>query len=65
MANFITANAGIRITNAEGKRICSALNVAPTVTADTAAAFISAIETIYNNGPCTARLSLAMDIERG
>ena len=31
-------------------------------TADTAAAFVNAIETIYNNGACTARMSVTMDI---
>ena len=64
MANFNTTNANIRLTNAERKSICSVNNVSPTVTAETAAAFVSAIETIYNNGTCTARISIAMDIVR-
>ena len=62
MANFVTAFAGIRLTNEEGKSICSVSRVSPTVTADTAAAFVNAIETIYNNGACTARMSVTMDI---
>ena len=62
MANFVTVSAGIRIRSAEGKSVCSVARVSPTVTADTAAAFVSAIEKIYNNGPCTARMSVTMDI---
>jgi len=64
MANFVTAFAGIRLLNEEGKSICSVSRVSPTVTADTATAFVNAIETIYNNGACTARMSVTMDIER-
>ena len=64
MANFVTASASIRISNKESKRVCSVSNVSATVTADTAAAFVDAIEQIYNNGDCTARFSVAMDIER-
>jgi len=62
MANFVTAFAGIRLSNEEGKSICSISRVSPTVTADTAVAFVNAIETIYNNGACTARMSVTMDI---
>jgi len=64
MANFVTVSAGIRLTNEEGKSVCSIARVSPAVTADTAAAFVSAIETIYNNGTCTARMSVTMDIAR-
>jgi len=64
MANFNTTSASIRLTNEERKSICSVSNVSPTVTADTAAAFVNAIEKIYNNGTCTARMSIAMDIVR-
>jgi len=64
MANFNTTSASIRLTNEERKSICSVGNVSPTVTADTAAAFVSAIEKIYNNGTCTARMSIAIDIVR-
>jgi len=64
MATFATAFANLRISNTESKRVCSVSNVCPTVSANTAAAFVDAIETIYNNGTCTARFSVAMDIER-
>ena len=64
MANFATAFASIRMSNEQGKRICSINNVSPTVSAETAAAFVDAIETIYNNGSCSARMSVAVDIER-
>ena len=56
MASFATASANIRLTNEERKSICSVRNVSPTVTADTAAAFVDAIEKIYNNGKCIANV---------
>jgi len=62
MANFVVASASIRLTNEDGRSICSVSNVSPIVTAETAVAFVNAVETIYNNGPCTARMSVAMDI---
>ena len=65
MAEFVTTSANIRLTNEERKSICPVSGVSPTVSAETAAAFVDAIETLYNNGDCTARLSIAMDIVRG
>jgi len=64
MANLVAASANIRLINAERQSICSVSNVSPTVSADTAVAFVNAVETLYNGGPCTARLSVVMDIER-
>jgi len=64
MAIFATKSANIRMANEDGKRICTLHNVSPTVSATTAAAFVGAIETIHNNGPCTARMNVVMDIER-
>lgn len=64
MANFVTASASIRLTNEDNKRVCSVNNVSPTVSAETAGAFIDAIETLYNYGECTARMNIALDIVR-
>ena len=63
MPQFDPVSAVMRIFN-EKERICSVLGVAYDVTAQTAANFVDAIETIYNNGDCTARLSITMDLIR-
>jgi len=63
MPEFVTAFASMRLRNEEGKSVFSVTNVSPTVTAETAAAFVGAVETIYNNGPCTARLNIVRDLE--
>ena len=62
MAELTAASASIRLTNEEGRSICFVNNVLPTVTAETAAAFVDAIETLYNNGECAARMNIAYDI---
>ena len=64
MANLVAASANIRLVNEDRKSICSVSNVSPTVSAQTAANFVDAIEKIYNNGTCTARMSVVMDIVR-
>ena len=62
MADFANASAGIRITDEDRKSICAVTNVNPAVTADTATAFVRAIEKIHNNGTCTGRLNIAYKI---
>ena len=64
MASFNTTSASIRIANKEGKRVLSATNVSPTVTPQAAAGFVAAVETMYNNGDCNARVSIAMELDR-
>jgi len=64
MASFATKSARIRITNEDNASICSVGGVSPTVTADTAASFVDAIEKLYNDGHCDARMTVAMDIVR-
>jgi len=59
MAQLKPTAAGIRFTNEDGRSICFVRNVSHSVTADTAAAFANAIETLYNNGHCDARLNVA------
>ena len=62
MASIDVIGANIRLTNEENRSVCLINNVSPNVSANTAAAFVSAIEKIYNNGPCTARMNVAYDI---
>jgi len=62
MANFSNASANIRIVNEDRRSVCSLNNVNPSVSATTAAAFVGALKTIYNNGNCTARLNISQDI---
>ena len=64
MAQFHVAHANIRINNDEAQRVCTLSNVSPAVPAQTAANFVTAIEKLYNNGPCTARMSVVSDIVR-
>ena len=64
MASFVTNSARIRLTNEDNVSICSVGGISPTVTADTAAAFVAAIEKLYNDGQCDARMTVAMDIVR-
>ena len=61
MPQFNPMSTAMRISN-EKERICSVLGVAHDVTAQTAANFVNAIQTIYGNGECTARLSITMDL---
>ena len=62
MANLTPASAGIRLSNEDGRSICFVNNVSPSVSAETALGFVRAIETIYNNGDCTARMNVVYDI---
>ncbi|MCL2499457.1 MAG: hypothetical protein FWE90_03865 [Defluviitaleaceae bacterium] len=64
MAEYKAISANLRVTNGDKARVCSVLNVAHDAAAQTVANFVDAIETIYNNGPCAARLSLALDLVR-
>jgi hypothetical protein len=56
MAELVAASANLRLVNAERKSVMSVGNVSPTVLAETAAGFVDAIEKLYNNGQCTARV---------
>ena len=62
MAEFVNVSANIRISNEEGTRVCSVTNVNPSVSAQTAAAFVKAIETLYNSSKCAGRLFVGQDI---
>lgn len=62
MASFSNASANIRIVNENRRSVCSINKVNPSVSAATAAAFVGALKTIYNNGNCTARLNISQDI---
>jgi len=62
MAEFTAASATIRITNEARRSVCNVSNVSSSVTAGTAAAFVNAIEKLYNNGACRARMSIIYDL---
>ena len=62
MASFANASARIRIANDNKKNICAFGNINPTVNADTATAFVRAIEKVYNNGTCNAKLNISYEI---
>ena len=64
MANFNTISALIRVTDEDNKVVCSLSGVNPAVQPAIAAGFVSAIETLYNKGECTARLNITSDIAR-
>ena len=64
MAQYNASSAGLRITNSDKARVCSVLNVAHDAPAQTVANFVDAVETIYNNGTCNAKLSITLDIVR-
>jgi hypothetical protein len=64
MAEFKAHSANLRITNSDKTRVCYVNNVAHDVTAFTVGNFVDAVETIYNNGTCNARLNLALDVIR-
>jgi len=64
MAQLKAVSANLRILNDDKTRICSVLNVAHDAAAQTVANFVSAVETLYNNGTCTARMNLVLDVER-
>ena len=64
MAQLSPISASMRISNEEKTRICSVLNMAHNATPQAVANFVTAIETLYNNGPCTARMNIALEVER-
>jgi hypothetical protein len=64
MPELVASFGNLRLTNEEGKSVFSVSNVSPTVSAETAAGFVDAVEKIYNNGQCTARVSIIMNLKR-
>jgi hypothetical protein len=64
MAEFTTASANLRIVNDDGRSVFSAANVSPTVSADTASGFVGAVEKLHNNGSCSARLNIVLNLKR-
>ncbi len=62
MAELVTKSANIRMSDADKKSVASINNVLPTVTAEKAAAFVNGIETLRNNGACSAQMRVGYDI---
>jgi len=54
----------MRVMNDDKKRICSVLGMAHDVEAATVGNFVDAIETLYNNCACTARMNIALEVVR-
>jgi hypothetical protein len=50
--------------NEDKRSVFSVANVLPTVSVDTVAGFVSAVEKLYNNGSCNARISIVMNLKR-
>ncbi|MCL2199348.1 MAG: hypothetical protein FWB80_10520 [Defluviitaleaceae bacterium] len=64
MAELVAASATLRLTNEERKSVFSVGGVSPNVSAQTAAGFVNAVEKIYNNGQCAARVSIVLNLKR-
>jgi hypothetical protein len=50
------ASAILRIVNEDGRSVFSANKVSPPVSTATAAGFVDAVEKLYNDGQCEAKL---------
>ena len=64
MAQLVAASANLRLTNEDRRSVFSVNNVSPNVTAEDAAGFVSAVEKLYNNGQCSARVSIVLNLKR-
>ena len=64
MTTFNPVNASMRIINEDKTRVCSVLSMAHDIDAATVGNFVDAIETLYNNGACTARMNIALEVVR-
>jgi hypothetical protein len=64
MAQLTAASANLRVFNEDKRSVFSVANVSPTVNANTVAGFVDAVETLYNDGSCDARIIVVMKLER-
>ena len=64
MTSFQSVSTHFRVSGEDKKSVCSLNGIAPDVTPAAAVAFADAIETLHNNGPCTAQLRLVLQIDR-
>jgi hypothetical protein len=64
MAELVAASATLRLTNEDRRSVFSVANVSPNVSAETAAGFVNAVEKIYNNGTCSARIGIVLNLKR-
>jgi hypothetical protein len=64
MPELVAASATLRMTNEEKQRVFSVSNVLPTVSATTVAGFVNAVEKLYNNGSCDARINIVLNLKR-
>jgi hypothetical protein len=64
MVELVTTSAGIRISGEDKRSVFSATNILPTVSAETVAGFVSAVEKLYNNSTCSARINIVLNLKR-
>ena len=64
MAQLLAASANLRIANEEKRGVFSVSNVSPTASATAVAGFVSAVEKLYNNGQCNAKINIVMNLVR-
>ena len=64
MVTLTAASGNLRITNEDKRSILSVSGVSPTVSAETVADFVSAVEKLHNDGSCGARISIVMNLQR-
>ena len=64
MVELIAASANLRITSEDKRSVFSVTNVSPTVSAEAVAGFVGAVEKIYNNGQCDARINIVLGLKR-
>ena len=63
MATIVNATAALRVRNEQNRAVCSISGVNPNMTAENAAGFVAAIQTMYNRGSVFARIHSVSDIE--
>lgn len=63
MPSIGNTTAALRIRSAQNRAICSINGVDPSMSAEKAAGFVTAIQTMYNRGLVTARIHIVSDIQ--
>ena len=63
MAHLVIKTANLAIADGK-KNVCSVRDILPTVSAENAEQFVGAVETLYNNGECSAQIRVVYDLDR-
>lgn len=64
MAELVASSAGLRIINEDKRGVFSVTNISPAASAEKVAGFVSAVEKLYNNGPCSASINISLRLVR-